>query len=558
MTQRKDWWWLSPESEQFLSNGYLPEGETPRSRFWKIAMTAEELSPTPDNERVKLSDKFYNYLARGYYSLASPIVSNFGRAYGLPISCNGSFTEDSIEGIMTTVSETAMMTKYGAGTSTYLGAIRPRGSSFKGEGKADGPVHFAKLFDNVIDVVAQGAVRRGACAVYLDVDHPDVLEFLRIRDIGDPIQSLSFGVCISDEWMEAVLAGDSEKRKVWAAILRRRSESGYPYLFFSDNANNFAPEVYQDPAYRIWASNLCSEIMLPANETSSFVCDLSSLNAVMYDEWRHTDAVEVLVWFLDAVMTEYINKTRGVYGFERANRFAREHRAIGIGVLGWHSLLQSKMLSFESEEALELNKKLFKTIQERSLQASEALGAHLGAPEVLRSQGIQRRNTTTTAVAPTTSSSIIFGKVSQSIEPFASNYFVKNAAKGNYTFRNEGLARLLETKGRNDEATWKAILQAGGSVQKLDFLSDEEKAVFKTFGEIAPIAIVQQAADRQHFIDQGQSLNLMLSPEIAPKEISQLLIHAWGLGLKSVYYQRSANPAQELARNILECESCSA
>jgi ribonucleoside-diphosphate reductase alpha chain len=411
-----------------------------------------------------------------------------------------------------------------------------------------------ELYDKLMNVVSQGNVRRGSFAAYLPVDHPDIEEFLKIRGEGHEIQEMSIGVCVSDEWMKKMIDGDKQARKIWGQVIKKRFESGYPYIFFSDNANNQAPQVYKDKGLKINNSNLCNEIMLSNSEDESFVCDLSSLNLERWEEWKDTDAVEVLVYFLDAVMTEFIEKTDGVKFMEAPRRFAINQRALGVGVLGWHSLLQSKMVAFESMDAKILNMEIWKHIREHSDKASEELAGIFGEAPIL--EGYNRRNTTTLAVAPTTSSSFILGQSSPSIEPLNSNYFVKDLAKGKFTFKNPHLENLLKSKEKNDQETWKSILIKGGSVQHLDFLSQEEKDVFKTFGEISQKEIIIQAAQRQKFIDQGQSLNLMIPPNAKPKEVNELMIFAWEQGIKGLYYQRSSNPSQELARSILTCSTC--
>lgn len=546
---RPDYWWLNDDSRLFLERGYLEEGVTPEQRYRSIAEYAEFLLNKPG-----FADLFESYVKRGWYSLASPIISNFGVGRGLPISCNGSLVEDRIDSILYKVAEIGMMTKHGAGTSVYLGRLRARGVSISVGGTSSGPVHFAELFDGCTTVISQSSIRRGNCAAYLDVEHSDIMEFLRIREEGHPVQHLSIGVGISNEWMESMIAGDKDKRKIWAAIIRKRFETGYPYILFTDNANNAAPKMYQDKGMRIKASNLCSEIMLPSTADESFVCDLSSMNVALWDEWKDTDAVQVLTWFLDAVMTDYINKVKDIPFMQAAYNFARNHRALGIGILGWHSYLQDNLIAFESMRAKMLNVQIAKHIDEQSLIASQEMARVYGEPPVCEGYGV--RNTTRIAVAPTTSSSFILGQVSPSIEPLNSNYFVKDLAKGKFTYKNPSLKRLLAEKGKDNSATWKSILLQGGSVQHLDFLDEHEKDVFKTFGEISQKEIVIQAAARQKYIDQGQSLNLMIHPDTDPKDVSQLLIFGWEQGVKAFYYQRGTNPAQELGRNILACSSC--
>ena len=541
--------WLNKDSRDFLKRGYLREGESAEQRGHDIAVAAEKLL------KIKgFSDKFEEYLRRGFYSLASPVWANFGRDRGLPISCNGVFIEDRMDAILDKQAEVGMQTKHGSGTSGYFGELRGRGVEISAGGTSSGPVHFMELFDKVSSVVSQSNVRRGSFAAYLPVDHPDINEFLRIRSDGNPIQEMSFAVCIADEWMRSMIEGDKKKRSVWASIIRKRFETGYPYIFFTDTANQQAPKPYKDKNLQIHASNLCSEIFLHSSEEESFVCCLSSLNLLEWDEIVKTDAIETLVYFLDAVMEEYIQKTEDIPYMKASHNFAKRQRALGVGVLGWHSFLQSKLIPFEGMEAKFINTEIHKTIREKADSATKELSVLLGEPPHL--EGYGRRNMTTMAIAPTTSSSFILGQVSPSIEPLNSNYFTKDLAKGKFTYKNPYLERLLEEKKKNTQTTWKSILSKGGSVQHLDFLSDEEKSVFKTFGETSQKEIVIQASQRQKFIDQGQSLNLMISPKCPPKQVSELLIFGWEQGVKSFYYQRSANPSQELARSILNCSSC--
>ena len=545
----KKYKWLNKDSRAFLKRGYLREGESAEQRVVDIAKAAEKYL------KIKgFAEKFEDYVARGFYSLASPVWANFGRKRGLPVSCNGVFIEDRMDAILDKQAEVGMQTKHGAGTSAYFGDLRGRGEAINSGGTSSGSVHFMELFDKVSSVVSQSNVRRGSFAAYLPIDHPDIKEFLRIRGEGNPIQEMSFGVCIDDEWMRSLIDGDRQKRSTWAALIRKRFETGYPYIFFTDTANQNAPKAYKDKKLKISASNLCSEIALHSSEQESFVCCLSSLNLVKWEEIVETDAIETLVYFLDAVMEEYIEKTEGIPFMKPSHEFAKRQRALGVGVLGWHSLLQKQMIPFEGMQAQFLNNEIHKTIRERADKATQNLSVLFGEPEHLKGYG--RRNMTTMAIAPTTSSSFILGQVSPSIEPLNSNYFTKDLAKGKFTYKNPYLEALLEEKKKNTLATWKSILLKGGSVQHLTFLTDEEKAVFKTFGEISQKEIVIQASQRQRYIDQGQSLNVMISPKCPPKQVSELLIFGWEQGVKSFYYQRSANPSQELARSILSCASC--
>ncbi len=552
--------WLTDNSRKFLESGYLTGNTTPEERIREIADNAEKIL------KIKgFSDKFYGYMAEGYFSLASPIWSNFGKKRGLPISCFGSHVADDMGDILFSQSEVGMMSKLGGGTSGYFGKLRQRGADVKNNGSSSGSVHIMQLFEKMVDVVSQGSVRRGRFSPYLPVDHNDIEEFLEIGTEGNPIQELTHGVTVGDQWMQEMIDGDVEKRNIWAKILQRRGEIGYPYILFRDNANNGTVDVYKDKNLEIYASNLCTEIMLPSNEDWSFVCCLSSINLLHYDKWKNTDAVETLTYFLDAVMEEFITKLE-VYKdspnrddqftfrfMEKAYNFAKDNRALGLGALGWHSLLQSKMLGFDSAEAYELNSEIFKLIKEKSYKASEEMAVKYGEPAVLKGYG--RRNTTLNAVAPTTSSAFILGQVSQGVEPIWSNVYVKDIAKIKTTIKNPILEKVLEEKGRNTPDVWRSIRDNDGSVLHLDFLTEAEKEVFKTYSEIDQKAIVYQAANRQNHIDQGQSINIMVHPDMPIKEVNDVYITAWKLGVKSMYYQHSMNAAQKFKQKK-ECASC--
>lgn len=923
----KEYYWLNSHSRLFLERGYLEEGITPEKRIKQIADNAEKILGIKG-----FSEKFENYMKLGFYSLATPIWTNFGNKRGLPVSCFGSLVKDQMEAILDKASEVGMMSKLGGGTSGYFGDLRERGAKISVGGESSGAVHFMEIYDKVANVISQGSARRGSFAAYLPIEHPDIDEFLQIRSEGHPIQDMSIGITVTDKFMKELIEGDKEKRKIWAKVIQKRFETGYPYIMFVDTANKNAPQVYKDKKLKIKASNLCvtgdqrvpsdrglltakelykqggelklfdnknivsasemklieknakvykitldngmthtvtrhhkicvldrreqlknenkqivhvknveckdlkigqkvaiqtqkgvfgnknmpkesfllgiyqgdgtqnkdrimldvwekdfdlieeiqdchnyicekyntqfsertnrtynnanftdckvlqskvkkkrlssnalskslnfkkgfvpnwiwesneetqwqyirglfytdgtafksksignpmsislasvnkeflreiqiilanlgmqssirilrkkgkqflpngkgsyqyyetkdcwrliignknnaltfnkntgfldrkgieleekkyrdntkkfykinsieyvgkedvycckvntqehlwvcngflthncSEIQLFSDENNSFVCVLSSLNLLHWDEIKDTDAVETLIYFLDAVNEEFINKTKDVKFMSAAHNFAKNQRALGMGVLGWHSLLQSKMISFESMQAKLLNVEIWKTIKERSDNATQELAKIFGEPELLKGYG--RRNVTTLAVAPTTSSSFILGQVSPSIEPLNSNYFVKNLAKGKFTYKNPYLKEVLKKYEKHNDEVWKSILIRGGSVQHLDFLTQEEKNVFKTFGEISQKEIIIQAAQRQKYIDQAQSLNLMIPPATPPKQVNSLLIEGWEMGIKTFYYQRSANPAQELARSILTCSSCEA
>lgn len=549
MEEKINIWWFNEESEQMLNRGYLLNGETLEGAIDRITSAAARRLYKPE-----LKDAFKEMIVKGWISFSSPVWANMGTQRGLPISCFNVHVPDSIEGITHKMGEVIMQTKIGGGTSGYFGELRHRGTAVTDNGKSSGSVSFMKLFDTAMDVVSQGGVRRGAFAAYLDIDHDDIEEFLQIRDIGNPIQNLFMGVCVPDYWMQDMIDGDVDKRRVWAKVLESRQQKGMPYILFTDNVNRNKPQVYKDKGLTINASNLCSEIMLPSTADESFICCLSSMNLELYDEWKDTNAVKLAIYFLDAVLSEFIEKTEGNYYLSAARNFAIRHRALGLGVLGYHSYLQRNMIPFESMEAKMFNAKVFKQIQEQSLAASKELANIYGEPELLKGYGV--RNATTMAIAPTTSSSAILGQTSPGIEPFASNYYKAGLAKGNFIRKNKYLAKLLEEKGLDTEDVWRDIMLNHGSVQHMHQLTQEEKDVFKTFKEISPLEIVTQAAQRQQYIDQAQSLNLNIPSSMPIKDVNKVIIDAWKMGVKTLYYQRSQSVSKELVINFMNCSSC--
>lgn len=535
------YYWLNEESRKFLSRGYITN-QTPEQRIKDIANTAERILGVKD-----FASKFEDYMSKGYYSLSTPVWCNFGKEKSLPISCYGSNVDDTLDSILNAGREVGMMSKYGGGTSIFLGNVRPRGTNISVGGTADGPVHYSRIYDTVIDVCKQGESRRGACALWLPLEHQDSNEFLDIGTEGNPIQNLQNGVTVTDQWMQKMIDGDKEKRAIWAKVIQRRSEFGFPYIMFKDNSNNNSP--YKDLGLEITASNLCSEIQLPTDSFNSFVCCLGSINLLHWDEIKNTDAIETYILFLNAVIEEFIKKSEMLPGMKRAWRFAKDHRAIGLGVLGYHSYLQSKLIEFESLKAKAANYNIFKIIQQRAEQASKWCHESLGY-NCLR-EGYA--NTTLLAIAPTKSSSYILGQVSMGIEPLKSNYFIKDLAKVKSIYKNLFLMKELEKYNLNTPEIWKSILENDGSVQHLNFPTKE---VFKSFIEIPPKEIILQAAQRQQFIDQSQSLNLMIHPSIPAKEINKLYLYAWEEGIKTLYYQFSQSSAQSFSREINTCKSC--
>ncbi|MCC8360624.1 ribonucleoside-diphosphate reductase subunit alpha [Salinimicrobium sediminilitoris] len=550
-TQNERLWWLNEESQQILNRGYLLKGETTKSAIERIANAAAKRLYKPE-----MAGAFIEMIERGWMSLSSPIWANMGTERGLPISCFNIYVPDNIEGITHKLGEVIMQTKIGGGTSGYFGELRGRGTAVTDNGKSSGATSFMKLFDAAMDTISQGGVRRGAFAAYLDIDHADIKEFLEIKNIGSPIQNLFTGVCVPDYWMQEMIDGDQDKREIWAKVLESRQQKGLPYIFFTDNINRHKPQVYKDKNLPIHSSNLCSEIALPSSKEESFICCLSSMNLELYDEWKDTEAVKLAIYFLDAVLQEFIVKTEENYYLTPANRFAKRHRALGLGVMGWHSYLQKIMVPFEGLQAKGLTNNIFQDISNKALKASKELAQIYGEPEMLKGYG--QRNTTLMAIAPTTSSSAILGQTSPGIEPFSSNYYKAGLAKGNFMRKNKYLKKLLIEKGMDTEDTWRNIMLNHGSVQQLNQLSALEKAVFKTFKEISQLEIIQQASVRQRFIDQAQSLNLNIPSNLPVKEVNRLIIEAWKLEVKTLYYQRSQSVSKEFITEMVTCSSCEA
>ena len=559
-TVSEKYWWFNEESEQVLNRGYLLKGETVEGAVDRITTAA-----CSRLNRMDLYDEIKNIIERGWLSLSSPIWANMGTKRGLPISCFNVHVPDSVQGVTEKLGEVIMQTKIGGGTSGYFGELRGRGAAITDNGKSSGSVSFMKLFDTAMDVVSQGGVRRGAFASYLDIDHPDIKEFLQIKSIGHPIQNLFTGVCVPDYWMQEMIDGDDEKREIWAKVLESRQQKGLPYLFFTDNVNKYKPEVYKELGLSINSSNLCSEIALPSTQNESFICCLASMNLELYDEWKDTNAVELAIYLLDAVLSEFIEKTEGNLFLRSARNFAIRHRAIGLGVLGWHSYLQKNMIPFGSLQARFKTTEIFGNIKTKAERASFNLGQEYGYAPIFNEVNVNNRhdilmtrNTTLMAIAPTTSSSAILGQVSPGIEPYSSNYYKAGLAKGNFMRKNKYLEKILEERGYNTEDVWRSIMNNYGSVQHLssDILSDDEKEVFKTFREISQLDIILQAALRQKYIDQSQSLNVNIPSEIPIKEVNQLFITAWREGIKTLYYQRSSSVSKELLTNIVNCSNC--
>jgi ribonucleoside-diphosphate reductase alpha chain len=547
--------WMDEVGVATISKGYLIPDETPKKAYRRVAHSIATRINRPD-----LENKFFKYIWNGWIGLASPVLSNTGTDRGLPISCFGIDTPDSIRGIGLTNAELMKLTALGGGVGISTSRIRPRGTTITGNGKSEGVVPWCKIYDSAIIATNQGSVRRGAASVNLDINHPDIHEFMQIRrPKGDPNrQCLNLHQCVvvDDAFMRRLQDRDSEAMSLWLDILKTRVETGEPYIMFKDNVNKNNPLAYAMNNLDVTMTNICTEITLHTDEEHSFICCLSSLNLAKYDEWKDTDVVETAVRFLDGVMQEFIDKSNGKDSMIRTHRHAQKGRALGLGVMGWHSFLQKKNLPFNSISSTAWTHTLFSDIRQKAEATSRELAQEYGEPVWCRGTGM--RNTHLLAIAPTVSNSRL-NNCSAGIEPIPANIYTFNGAKGSFIVKNKELEELLESKGKNTEKTWDAILADNGSVQNLslDILDESEKEIFLTFSEVNQLELVRQAALRQKYIDQTQSLNLSFDPTDSPKWINQCHIEAWKLGVKTLYYLRTDSVIKgDLGSRTAECVSC--
>ena len=560
--------WLSNEGFTTLSGGYLLKGETPLDMYKRVSKGAASYYDEP--LRTQLESRFLKYIKNNWLCLATPVASNVSSERGLPISCYGNYMPDSISGIFKTYHEAAMLTKNGGGVGTYVGGIRSRGTSIKGNGQSEGIIPWLRVLEQTFQSVGQGGVRRGAVATYLDADHGDIDEFIDIRrptgDISRRCLSNNFhhAVVYSDDFMNRAMSGDKHAREVWEKGLKSRLETGEHYMMFGDNANRNLPNGYIKNDLKVKTSQLCSEIFLYNDEEHTFVCCLSSVNLARYDEWKNDPLfLKDCIYFLDGIMEEFIRKARKIEGFEKAVRFSEKSRALGLGALGWHTLLQSKLIPFDSYQAMMLNAEIFRKMDRLTLEASKELAVLKGVPEWC----VDTRNSHRLAIAPTVSNSLISGGVSQGVEPIIANYYAQKTAKGSFIRKNPALEVLLKSKGLDSFDTWQQINADGGSVRNVKGLSDLEKEVFLTAREINQHTIIKQAAQRQKFIDQGQSINLFFTTPASlnsddkkklGKYIHEVHLEAWKQGLKSLYYLRgeSVLKSDSVYRSSGECKAC--
>jgi ribonucleoside-diphosphate reductase alpha chain len=547
-----------------IAGGYLLGSESPKDAYERVCKTVANRLDRPE-----LEETFFEYIWNGWLCLASPVLSNTGTDRGLPISCFGIDVADSIIDIGQKNLEMMLLAKHGGGVGIGINQIRPAGAKIKGNGTSDGVVPFCKIYDSTILATNQGSVRRGAASVNINIDHPDFEEWIEIREPKGDVnrQSLNLHQCavVGDKFMRRLEQGDEQARRRWGKLLQKRKATGEPYVLFKGNTNKNNPSAYKDNALKVHMTNICSEITLHTDENHSFICCLSSLNLAKYHEWKNTNIIYDSIWFLDGVLEEFIQRAKYRKGFENSVRSAEKGRALGLGVLGWHTYLQDKGLPFEGLLSQYETRRIFSQIKIESERASMALADAYGEP--LWCTGTGMRNTHLRAIAPTVSNSKLSGNVSPGIEPWAANIFTEQSAKGTFIRKNPTLENVLEDNGINNEEVWNQILADGGSVQSIDALDDVligdhdllAKDVFKTFKEINQLELVNQAAIRQQYIDQSMSLNLAFPSEATPKWINKVHLTAWKKGIKTLYYMRTESVLRgDIAATAMdeECLSC--
>ena len=560
-----------------ISKGYLLAGEKPKDAYWRVATTAARRLDKP-----QMATKFFDYIWKGWLNLATPVLSNTGTDRGLPISCFGIDVADSIQDIGTKNLEMMLLAKHGGGVGVGINMIRPAGANITQNGTSDGVVPFCKIYDSTILATNQGSVRRGAASVNLNIEHDDFDEWIEIRepkgDVNRQCLNLHQCVVVGDKFMRRLEEGDNEARRKWGKVLQKRKATGEPYVMYKGNVNKQNPEQYKNNGLKVHMTNICSEITLHTDENHSFVCCLSSLNLSKYDEWKHTDLVYTATWFLDGILSEFLQRAKNMRGFENAVRSAEKGRALGLGVLGWHTYLQQKGIPFDSLPAQFETRKIFSQLKIESERASRDMGSELGEPLWCRDSGM--RNTHLRAVAPTVSNSKLAGNVSPGIEPWAANVFTEQTAKGTFIRKNRELEKALRKVGINNKDTWDKIMADGGSVQDIKQLDDwvycdgkltkldsdvdttkcdKVKDVFKTFKEINQLELVRQAGVRQQYIDQSVSLNLAFPSEATPKWMNTVHFEAWKQGVKTLYYTRTESVLRgDIAQQAMDpdCISC--
>jgi ribonucleoside-diphosphate reductase alpha chain len=557
-------WAESDVYKKTIQGGYLLPGETPKEAYQRVSKAVARRLDKPE-----MADRFFEYIWNGWLCLASPVLSNTGTDRGLPISCFGIDVADSIFDIGTKNLEMMLLAKHGGGVGIGINQIRPAGAKITGNGTSDGVVPFCKIYDSTILATNQGSVRRGAASVNLNIEHADFEDWLEIREPKGDVnrQSLNLHQCaiIGDKFMRKLTAGDKVARRKWGKLLQKRKATGEPYIMFKGNVNKNNPPAYKDNALKVFMTNICSEIALHTDENHSFVCCLSSLNLAKYNEWKNTNLIYDSIWFLDGVMEEFIQRAKGLKGFENSVRSAEKGRAVGLGVLGWHTYLQQKSIPFEGLLSQYETRRIFSQIKIESERASMALAEEFGEP--LWCVGTGFRNTHLRAIAPTVSNSKLSGNISPGIEPWAANVFTDQSAKGTFIRKNPTLEKVLENNNLNNKKIWDQILKDEGSIQGIKALDkitlgDHDipiKEVFKTFKEINQLDLVNQAGIRQQYIDQAVSLNLAFPSEAEPKFINKVHLDAWKKGVKTLYYMRTESVLRgDIAASATDegCMSC--
>ena len=538
-----------------IAGGYLLGSESPKDAYERVCKTVANRLDRPE-----LEETFFEYIWNGWLCLASPVLSNTGTDRGLPISCFGIDVADSIIDIGQKNLEMMLLAKHGGGVGIGVNQIRPAGAQIKGNGTSDGVVPFCKIYDSTILATNQGSVRRGAASVNINIEHPDFEDWIEIREPKGDVnrQSLNLHQCavVGDKFMRRLEQGDAEARKRWGKLLQKRKATGEPYVLFKGNTNKNNPAAYKQNALKVHMTNICSEITLHTDENHSFICCLSSLNLAKYDEWKNTNIIHDSIWFLDGVLEEFIQKAKYRKGFENSVRSAEKGRALGLGVLGWHTYLQERGLPFEGLLAQYETRRIFSQIKIESERASMALADAYGEP--LWCVGTGMRNTHLRAVAPTVSNSKLSGNVSPGIEPWAANIFTEQSAKGTFIRKNPTLETILKKQKLNTKEVWDKILADGGSVQDIKGLDEDTKEVFKTFKELNQLELVRQAGIRQQYIDQSVSLNLAFPSEATPKWINKVHMDAWRKGIKTLYYMRTESVLRgDIANQAMEdCVAC--
>jgi len=560
-----------------ISKGYLLAGETPKDAYWRVSTSVARRLGKP-----QMASKFFDYIWRGWLNLATPVLSNTGTDRGLPISCFGIDVGDSIQEIGNKNLEMMLLAKHGGGVGIGINQIRPAGSKITQNGTSDGVVPFTKIYDSTILATNQGSVRRGAASVNLNIEHDDFDEWIEIRepkgDVNRQCLNLHQCVVVGDKFMRKLEDGNDEARRRWGKVLQKRKATGEPYIMYKGNVNKANPEAYKQNSLKVFMTNICSEITLHTDESHSFVCCLSSLNLSKYDEWKHTDLIYTATWFLDGVLEEFLQRAKNMRGFENSVRSAEKGRALGLGVLGWHTYLQQKGIPFDSLPAQFETRRIFSQLKIESERASRDMASEYGEP--LWCVGTGMRNTHLRAVAPTVSNSKLAGNVSPGIEPWAANVFTEQTAKGTFIRKNRELEKVLRKVGINNKDTWDKILSDGGSIQGIDELDnwvycdgriinasdcaegkevDKVKDVFKTFKEINQLELVRQAGVRQQYIDQSVSLNLAFPSVASPKWMNQVHMEAWKQGVKTLYYTRTESVLRgDIAQQAMDpdCISC--